>query len=389
MKKLLFFIESLSGGGAEKALVTLIDNLDRNDYDITVISLVDKGPFKEELRRRPVRYLSAIPDSSSLFEKFCSKVRYKLIYRILPVRWAYRCLVPPSHFDLSIAFTEGFPTKLLSRAPGRKIAWVHTDLVGNPWPLKVGIYRDSEEEKAVYARYDKVVCVSNVAENSLKRKYGLSNTVTIYNLIDKAQILSQARTAPRTGQQQGFHIIAVGRLVQQKGFSKLIPIVARVRQERPDVHLSIVGDGPDRDSLKALARQCGAEASVHFFGFQKNPYALMQRADLLVSPARSEGFGLVIAEAMVLGLPVIGMKSSGTNELLGNGRYGALCDTYDSLEKTLERVIRDPSFLKELADKSARGSGQFDLTSTVQQVRNVFDSLCPPGETPVATSSPS
>lgn len=373
MIKLLFFIESLSGGGAENALVTLIGSLDKEKYDIYLVPLVDMGAFKEGVDTNAVHYLPVIPSSSGILSALWGKIKYKLIYRNLPLQFVFKWIMPRMEFDWSIAFVEGFSTKLMAHAPGRKIAWAHTDLAKNPWPLQLGIFKDLKEEIDTYACYDKVVCVSRVVEDTMKRLYGLQNTTTLYNIVDRNRIVSLSQLPQQITLSPGFNIVAVGRLVPQKRFDKLIQIVARLRREGADAHLYLVGDGPDRAHLERLSCDNGTEDAVIFTGFLKNPYPLMRNSDLMVSPARAEGFGLVVAEAMVLGLPVIGMNDSGTAELLGNGRYGELCDSDDALAAAIRNAACNAGYLKELENRSRQGQAQFDLQKAVEQIESLFD----------------
>ena len=87
------------------------------------------------------------------------------------------------------------------------------------------------------------------------------------------------------------------------------------------------------------ADDLGISDCVTFTGFMKNPYALMSKMDLFVCSSRAEGFSLAIAESMVLGVPVVSMNCSDPNELIDNNKYGALCDTYDDLEKAIQNAI--------------------------------------------------
>ncbi len=293
----------------------------------------------------------------------------------MPIQWACKLIIPHKDFDLYIAFTEGFATKLLAHAPGKKIAWIHTDLGKNPWPLNIGIYKDLEEEKFAYSRYDKVVCVSRVVEKVMNNYYGIHQTQTIYNLIDADSIITKSTCPASFSASQGFNIVTVGRLVVQKGYDRLIPIIAKLSQEGNNIHLLIIGAGQELANLKQIAHRCGVTDSICFMGYQNNPYPIMLQADLLVCSSRVEGFGLTIAEAMILGLPVISMKCSGPEELLQGGKYGELCDDYDSLTNAIGRACSDADYLQELRKKSLAGQICFNVKQPLQQIEALFDSI--------------
>ena len=113
-KRILFFVESLSGGGAEKVLVTLLGHLDINKYDITLLSLVDTGVLKDDLNLQRIQYKAFIDPSNSFVVNIWNRLKYKLVYQCLPTRFAYRWIFKKNIYDLYVAFTEGFVTKLIS-----------------------------------------------------------------------------------------------------------------------------------------------------------------------------------------------------------------------------------------------------------------------------------
>ena len=137
---MLFFIESLSGGGAEKVLITLLSHFDYRKYSVRLLTVSDVGVHRMELeniiKRNPdgIEYKSICGKGKSLGEKLL----YKLIYNVLPP-WLVCRLFIPSGYDVYVAFVEGFCTKVLSNKRGRKVSWVHVDLKSFSWTLNKGI----------------------------------------------------------------------------------------------------------------------------------------------------------------------------------------------------------------------------------------------------------
>ncbi len=119
-------------------------------------------------------------------------------------------------------------------------------------------------------------------------------------------------------------ILSVGRFVPQKDHATLLRAFARLPGDRAD-HLVLLGEGPLRPELDALARELDIAERLHMPGFLANPLPAMARADLVVLSSRFEGFGLVLAEALACGTPVVSTDCPyGPAEILENGRYGAL-----------------------------------------------------------------
>lgn len=372
-KHILFFIESLSGGGAEKVLVTLLKHLDYSKYEVTLMTLVDIGVLRGEVNMSKLHYKPVIREAKSLWQLIWNKIKYKLIYQYLPSGLVNRWIILQNGIDVYIAFTEGFATKLLSYTPKKKFAWVHADLQTDPWTLNSHIYKDLAEEQRAYSRYDKVVCVSKSAEKVMRGYYNLKSTVTIYNPIDKDVILQKAKQPIDIELPTSFKIVSVGRLVYQKGYELLIPIIGRLRNEGHDVHLYILGEGTQRNHLEQIIKKENLQDVVHLMGFQKNPYALTQKMDLFVCSSRAEGYSLVIAEAMVLGLPVVSTNCAGPNELLDNGKYGLLVDNNEnSLYQGISTVVNDVMLKKSLREKSLKRSQAFNVKGALDALENLL-----------------
>ena len=324
--KILFLIESLAGGGAEKVLSVIMRNLDYEKYEVTVCPVVNEGIYCEDVRKQVTHYKPIISYKGSSLSRFWNRIKYKLVYSYLPLSWVYKWFIPQGN-NVEIAFCEGYVTKLLSYADSKskKIAWIHTDLKDNPWPIKLGIYQDTDEEGKCYSAYNKIVCVSQSARQSFCSLYGFEDkTITIYNPIDINDIRS--KVGCKKCEKGTVRMISVGRLVPQKGFDRLLKVVKRLHDNGYSLHLLILGEGDERKTLEKYVESHNMQSYVSLPGFSGNPYQEMSESDLFVCSSRAEGYSLVIAEAMVLGIPIISTYCSGPNELLQEGKYGMLVE---------------------------------------------------------------
>jgi glycosyltransferase involved in cell wall biosynthesis len=143
------------------------------------------------------------------------------------------------------------------------------------------------------------------------------------------QVRTQAQAALPSWADQVFAkrtILAVGRLTKIKGFDVLLQAFAKLIQRRElDLHLLILGEGEERPRLEELAKRLGVSNRVFMPGFQENPYPYFVRAEVFVLSSRWEGLGMVLVEAMALGLPVIATDCPyGPRELTEEGQYGVL-----------------------------------------------------------------
>lgn len=372
MKNILFFIESLSGGGAEKVLVTLLKHIDHTKFHIILLTLVDTGILKNEIDTSKIDYRTVIKQSSNPIHQLWNKIKYKLIYQYLPAKIVYRWIIPQKRIDTYISFTEGYCTKILSHSPTYKIAWVHIDLKALPWTINEKIYSNIEEEKTVYLKYNKVICVSNSVKIIMQQEYGLENAITIYNPIDTERILKLSNESSNYTISKGFNIISVGRLTYQKGYDILIPIISHLIKKGMDIHLYLLGEGNEKKNLKHIIEKENIENNIHLMGYFSNPYSFMKKMDLFVCSSRSEGYSLVIAEALTLGLPVISMNCSGPNELLANNKYGKLCNNFDNLEKEIIKAYSNKEYLEELKSNAKKGNERFNISNIILNIENIL-----------------
>ena len=368
MKNILFFIESLSGGGAEKVLVTLLKHIDYTKYRITLLTLVDTGILKNEIDFSGINYLTVIKETSNPILKFWYKVKYKLLYQYLPARLVNKWIIPQNGIDTYIAFTEGYCTKILAHTPKNKVAWVHIDLKALPWTINEHIYANIEEEIVAYQQFDKVICVSNSVKEVMEREYGLTDVETIYNPIDTASILELSKEACNLEIFKGFNMVSVGRLTYQKGYDLLIPIISKLIKKGLNIHLYLLGDGSEKKAFEQIIQKEQISNHIHLLGYIKNPYPIMKQMDLFVCSSRSEGYSLVIAEAITLGLPIVSMNCSGPNELLDDGKYGTLCYSYEELQDAIENAIQDNDYYKDIKEQASERKEFFNIKNTMKQI---------------------
>ncbi|QIU95145.1 glycosyltransferase [Bacteroides faecium] len=377
-RKILFFIESLAGGGAEKVLVTLLKKLNLSNYDIQLVTLVDTGIYLNDIKNLDISYTSILGTGKGNFlQRIKYKINYKLMYNYLPPKYVYNIYLPKKS-DVEVAFVEGYATKILSASSNKKalrVAWVHTDLMENAWPLQQRIYKNWEEEKKVYQIFNKVVCVSDSVKKVMISYYGLNNVVRIYNIVDSEII--KDRSLEKTNlsiNKNVFNMISIGRLVPQKGYDRLIKICVMLRDElEVRFRLYLIGEGEECDNLQSLILKNKLGEYVTLLGFKKNPYIYLAQMDLFVCSSRCEGYSLAIAESMVLGIPVVSTDCSGPNELLAFGKYGLLCEnTENGLYKALKQLMTNKNMLLKYKLLSQERGKMLNVDSLLRDVDNLF-----------------
>jgi GalNAc-alpha-(1->4)-GalNAc-alpha-(1->3)-diNAcBac-PP-undecaprenol alpha-1,4-N-acetyl-D-galactosaminyltransferase len=141
------------------------------------------------------------------------------------------------------------------------------------------------------------------------------------------------------------HILAVGKLIPQKGFDLLIKAFAQICHQHPEWTLTILGDGEMREELEALTVAFGLEERIYMPGTVKNVAAYLRKADLFALSSRFEGFPVTLCDAMACGVPVIAADClSGPREIIHNGTDGMLVvpDNVDALASGIDILMSDP-----------------------------------------------
>ena len=364
MTKILFFIDTLTGGGAEKVLRTLVNNMDPGRFDITVHTLEEADPTG--LLAPHVRYRAVNRCKTDLGKKLFSY----WVRLCAQMKWLYPLYIRDS-YDIEVAYLECGPTKILAHSTNkkaRKIAWVHCDL-----KRKEGMAAQAEKLKGYYRRYDKVVCVAGTVKDSFDALFGdAADSVVLYNVNDEADILQKAGAFSVPACDVPV-LAVVGRLSYEKGVDRLLEACAGLRADGLRFRLRIVGDGPEREKLEQMARELELEDFLEFMGFQSNPYPIMAGADVIVCPSRFEGFSTVVTEALILGKPVVTTPCSGMRELLGDSEFGLITeDNADGICAGLKKLLKDAGLRQAYARAAAERGKKFTMEKVLSETEDFF-----------------
>lgn len=372
-QKVLFFIESLAGGGAEKVLATLVQHLDKSKFDVTVCVVSGGGRYEDEVKQC-CNYKALLNIPSSPIERVIYKIKHHLIYKWLPMWLVYMLFVPKGN-DVEVAFVEGFATKLMAASTNekaRKVAWIHIDLHRFHWTKEV--FHSHKEEEDAYNCYDAIVAVSKTAEDAIQQEFNLTVPVqTIYNPVDYASILrlseQKKNIIPRS---HACRFVSVGRFSKQKAYMRLLSIVKRLRNEDYDIELWLLGDGIEKEAMQEFISNNNLKDVVTFFGFLSNPYQYLVQGDLFVCSSISEGFSTAITEALILGLPVVSTEVSGVREQLNNGCGIVTENNEDSLFNGVKYLVTHRDELDEMSRRATERGKEFRLDMAMKNIESVL-----------------
>lgn len=364
MTKILFFIDSITGGGAEKVLRTLVNNMDQRKFDITVQTLDEADPARYLVPG--IRY-KAINRCKSALGK---KLFHYWVRLCAELKWLYPLYIRDD-YDIEVAYLECGPTKILAGSTNKKakkIAWVHCDLE------KKGM-RNSEKQQRIYSAYDKIIAVSRNVRDSFAKEFGFGACVQVlYNVIDETEILNKASGFPVNN--GGCTFVAVGRLAHQKGFDRLLDACALLKKDGAEFQLQILGTGPERENLENQINKNDLTGTVHLLGFQENPYPYIRGSDAVVCSSRYEGLSTAITEALILGKPVVTTPCTGMDELLGESEFGMIVeDSVEGIYRGMKRMLEDAELRTHYAQKAAVRGRDFSKDRLVAKTEQFFEEL--------------
>ncbi len=374
MKKIAFYIESMVLGGAERSLLDIVNYLDPNLFDITIISIFKYSVYQtaetydfSSYVNKNIHVITLVDNSNQFlyktFNRFYAHTNISLIYSFL-VRERY---------DIEVAFYEGMPTEFVAfstNKESKKYAWLHTDngpiYDGRPDELV-------KKQESIYRRYDSVIAVSDHVKESFNRVFPDVSCITIYNGIDRAKIRELAKEERDIEKPNKTTFITVGRLIQIKGYDRLLSAMNRLKREGFDFVLLMVGDGADRTKLENYILQNGLSDNVKLLGKTDNPYKYFKYSDVFICSSLIEGFGLAIVEAMSCGLPILTTELPAVEEILDVRENGIVCEnSEEGLYCKIKEVLTDPKKLYGLDRLSLAQSERFDIAEQIRKIQGLF-----------------
>lgn len=360
------FIDSRGVGGAERALAGLVATLDRDRWRPLVLHHPAPGlaPLLHELAAAGVQAVAVDP----LPEGVRGAARVPAFVRVLRD-------LRPSVFHAHLVDPQAGKFALAGAIAARIPAVVATVHAFPP----MAVTRSASAQRTLIARgVDRYVVASRHAATRLGELLPAARTTTtvIPNGIDPADYARPVDPALRARLREGGrHVVLVpARLDELKGHAFLL----QAARALPDVQVVLVGDGPDRARLQALAGALGIAARVTFLGYRDDVAELLAASDLVVLPTLNEAFGLVLLEGMAAGRPVITTRVGGPEDVVVDGETGVLVAPADAraLQMAIRGLLDDPLRAGRLAAAGqARVQERFTLAAVSNRVAELYATL--------------
>lgn len=377
MRKVLFLSYDLRDGGSPQVLSNILNHLNRPSFNPVLVTYSEARvfPVPDGIREHVLK----VKGGGSLLHKLQANLT-----AILRLRRVLRLENP------EVAVGMGGMTNW-SLIIASKLARTKTAVIIGEHGTGALKYRKdrmtsallSTLNKTLYPLADRVIAISDGVREYLVRGLKLSEgkVVSIHNPVDTQRIRKLSHEEvddPWLCDQDVPVVLWVGRIAAVKGLEYLIGAFELVLREL-DARLIIVGEGSERSSIEELVRQKGLAGKVRFAGFQRNPYRYMSRSSVFAFPSLSEGFGMVLVEAMACGLPVVSTDCvTGPAEVLENGRCGILVPVADAdaLARGIVDILTNTQLREQLISAAARRVTDFEATQVVASYERLFREVC-------------
>lgn len=367
-KKILFIPYTISlGGGAENIFVTLVNNLNFDKYDISVLEIehfdLKELPLSSKIKRLPPLITPSDKKTKRKILLEMIEKRPKIIHDIFDL----------NGYDIVIAWTLSYPTLLSSFSHATTVIWIHG--------LAANLVFPASQEAAI-VKSDIIVTISKQTQKSFQDLFPNYTGIQtlIYNAIDTERCTKLAN------EQVSFDfiknefpiLIAIGSLDKNKNFSLIIRTLYELKACGIQCNLLILGAGnsilgDEKKSLQPLSKQLKVEESVYFLGYKQNPMPYIKHADILCLSSFSEGFPTVVCEAMALGKPFITTPVSGSSDELADNERCGLIAGYDEKEyaQKIALLLNDKNLYHKMSRNCIERIKDFSVANAVSS----FDAL--------------
>ncbi len=362
MKKVLFILNDLGGGGAERVFTNIANGFHENNIPVAFL-----------LGNKTGLYLNILHAEITVDE-----IGGTSFFKYLTMLPAIFKAGQYSHIFTATDYTSA------AAIIAKKVAGVASEIYVthhyNLPPIRLLKHWKGDQvmksiHRFIIPRADKIIAVSKGSLAWLKKssKNKLSQGITIYNPVfdDTIYTLAAIPVSYPVSILGKIILVNVGRLEEQKDQLTLLKAFAILYHQNPQFVLFILGEGPMRKSLQSFIETNNLQHAVYLAGFDDNPYKWIYNCHVFVSSSISEGFGNVLVEALALGKTVVSTNCpSGPAEILQNGELGYLCPVQDphAMTTTILKAVNLP--LDATLLKAA--SQQYTIDEIVKQYMEIL-----------------
>ena len=366
-RRLVFFIQSMGGGGAERVTANLANFWADQGWGVTVVTLAPIG----------LDFFALHPAVKRLCLNLTSESRHVVmglsqnLRRVIAMRRVLKEISP----DIALAVMTGANVRLALAAWGLPVLAVGSEHV-HPPQFPLGFLWEVLRRHS-YGRLHAVAALTAESADWLQNHTNAKRVAVIPNAAPWPLPAQDPKLLPKAVCLDGRKILlGVGRLVAEKGFDMLLHAFALLASKYPDWDLVILGEGPLRQMIENTVKTSGMEDRVFLPGSVNNVGEWYQRADLFVMSSRFEGFGNALAEALASGLSAVSFDcDTGPRNIIRHERDGLLVPPEDTAElaAALSRLMGDASLREVFSRSAVEARDRFSLTRVTGLWEDLFE----------------
>lgn len=375
--KVLFRHRSMEMGGVEKVVLSMLNHLNKDKFDLTICLNINQGELRNEFPKyvRKVYLTDGREDLSknSVIQKIqLAKRNLKLKSALKNPKIADKLL--NETYDVEIAPTYAAFSAVLNslNKNSKKIGWFHSDItLPKLQPLVPEILKQIPQfDYFIFgSQQTKDILVETYPDLKIPENQVILNAIPIDELKQKALAFK-----PELPNKPVF--VSVARLHSRKGFHKLMDAHARLLKDGFDHHIIVIGDGEEMENLKKQAENLGVTESFKLLGSSMNPYPHVKNADFFILPSESEGWPLIIADTLILQKPIISTNVGGIPEMIEHEKTGYLINyETDEMYASMKRFLTDSDLVSQIKENLKDIEKQFDNQKIFDAVEDIIINL--------------
>lgn len=388
-KNILFIMNNLTCGGAEKALISLLETIDYSKYNVDLFLFKHEGlffnkiPQQVNLLEEPINYKyfdmsikNAVFDClrKGEFDKAILRIKAGYFFKFEKNKpiigqkvWKYiskSIKQLEKEYDVAIGYLEGYPIYFCidNTNAKKKIGFIHTqyDQLG----------MDPLIDKIYFNKLNKIVTVSDECANVLRVNFPFyKEKIKVMLNIVSPRIINKMSLENLDIKFKGILITSVGRLLHLKGFDMAIKACEILVKNGYEIKWYIVGEGKERPQLEKMIRERNLEEIFILVGQMENPYPFIKRSNIYVQPSRYEGKSIAIDEAKILNKPIIVTNFTTAKDQINHGETGLIVEMKgEAIAEGIQRIIDD----KELRSKLTNNLSK-EILGTESEIAKFYD----------------
>ena len=376
--KLLFRHRSMEMGGVEKVMLSIVNNLNPEKFEITVCLNLNQGELRNEFppHIRKLYLAEGKEDFSKniILQKIQLYQRKKKLEKLRKNPGIIDKQHLKEYFDIEIGMTYNDFESVLnsSNKNSKKIGWFHSEInVPGLKPLLPEILKQFPQFDVMVYCSQKIKDLMHIHHPDLHfpREKVIINAISIEEIKVKA-----AEKIEPFSEKPSF--VSVGRLHYRKGYHKLIEAHTKLIREGHDHQILIVGEGEHRQNLEKLIKENKVERTFILLGNKMNPYPYIKNADFFILPSESEAWPLVIAEALILQKPIIATDTGDVSMMIAPEKTGILIPyKVEEMYYSMKRFLTDKPLISEIKNNLQNIEDQFDNKKIFESIEIMMEQI--------------